>query len=355
MQRKAEITDLTICRAFFAAWVFAYHMDLYVNFSAHLGSFAGFVRRGYLGVDGFFMLSGLILAYVHTEFAQALSGTRKFLGKRLARIYPVHLAVIVILGFILLVGLAHGMRPRDPQRFSISALLQNMFLVQGWGFASQGAWNYPAWSISTEWAGYLLFPVLCYLVSYFDWYVVFQLIILAFVVLGLIITRHQGTLNLTFAQGLIRFFPEFIIGISTARLLPLVADNIILRKGAIISGPVFLFFGLYSGFEWFCAIGLWLILAACAMQADAQRPAFFKSSFLRRLGLLSYAFYMSFAVAELITVQWFRGHGWSPAQHGLVFCGAMLDITLALALLLHVAVEQPCRRRVDRWLERPAI
>ncbi len=353
MRPKAEMTDLTICRAVFAAWVFVYHMDLYANFSAHFGAFAGFIRRGYLGVDGFFMLSGLILAYVHPEFTQALAGARKFWGKRLARIYPVHLAIIVIFMIILLVGFAHGMSPRDPRRFSVFALLQNLFLVQGWGFTNQGAWNYQSWSISTEWAGYLLFPALWYLVSYFDWYVAVQLIVLAFVVLGLIITRHDGTLNLAFAQGLIRFFPEFIIGISTARLVPLVADNAALRRSAILLGPVCLLFGVYSGFEWFCAVGLWLILAACAMQADAQRPAFIQSAFLRALGLLSYAFYMSFAVAELLAVQWFRRQGWSPAQHALLFCSAMLGVTLALALLLHVAVELPCRRRVDQWLDHP--
>src|SRR5271165_44595 len=111
MTAKQEITDLTICRAAFAGWVFAYHVDLYVNFSAWLGPFSGLIRRGYLGVDGFFILSGLILARMHPELARESSGAFKFWGKRLARLYPVHAVTLCLFGAILLAGLLHGIAP----------------------------------------------------------------------------------------------------------------------------------------------------------------------------------------------------------------------------------------------------
>ena len=68
-----------------------------VDFSAWLGPFSGLIRHGYLGVDGFFILSGLILARVHPELSRSAKGAFKFWGKRLARIYPVHLATLLIL------------------------------------------------------------------------------------------------------------------------------------------------------------------------------------------------------------------------------------------------------------------
>ncbi len=368
MNAKPEITDLTACRAFFAAWVFIYHVDLYLNFSAYLGPFAGLIRHGYLGVDGFFILSGLILAQVHPELSArvhmknfnvvakplAFTDSLKFWGKRLARIYPVHLVTLLLLALIMLAGVAHGITPRDPQRFTLASFVQNLLLVHGWGFAQQGDWNYPSWSVSTEWAGYLLFPVLWYVVSYFDWYVALQFVIAGFTILGLIIVRNHNNLNLTFADGLIRFFPEFIIGMSTTRFVPTWADNLPLRAFAII-GAVFVFIGASVGFDILTVLGLWFVLIAFAMQADAKYPAMLgKRPILRRFGLLSYSFYMSFAIAELLLSQWFRYEAWTPASHGLIFAAGMLAITLLLAIFLHVTVETPCRRAADRWLSRPA-
>jgi len=365
MNPKSEITDLTICRAFFAAWVFIYHVDLYVRFSDWLGPFSGLIRRGYLGVDGFFILSGMILAQVHPELtakARVVSlsvGTQVkplsfrdaliFWGKRLARIYPVHLAVLLIFGAAFMAGLALGLVPRDPARFSLNALWQNLALVQGWGFTSQGAWNYPSWSVSTEWAGYLSFPFLWFGLTYFERYVAPQVILVGFVVLGFIMNWHHG-LNLTFAQGLIRFFPEFIIGMSTTRSILYVADSIALRRLAYAGGIGLTVFFTVAGVDMPAVFGIWLFLTACLMQADAHCPPWFRAPALRWLGQLSYAFYMSFALAELLTTQWFRHQGWAPPSHGLIFSAAMLCITFAVALVLHVCIEAPCRRGADRWL-----
>jgi peptidoglycan/LPS O-acetylase OafA/YrhL len=355
MNAKLEITDLTACRAAFAAWVFTYHVDLYLNFSAWLGPFAGLVRRGYLGVDGFFMLSGMILARVHPELATSTAGTFSFLGKRLARIYPLHLATILILAALFLAGVEGGVTPRDPSRFAWPSLLQNLTLIQGWGFANQGAWNYPSWSVSTEWAGYLLFPVLSLLLSYFEEIVSIQVVVIAFTVLGLIMTRHGYNLNLSFAEGLFRFFPEFILGMATSRVVPGVADAIPCR-GLALLGATLIFIFLWGGLDVFTVIGIWMILFAFTMQSDAQRPPVLgRAPVLRWLGLLSYAFYMSFAIAELLVTQWFRYESWLPASHPGIFAASMLAITFALAVFLHITIELPCRRAADRWLDRPAL
>jgi peptidoglycan/LPS O-acetylase OafA/YrhL len=352
MDQKQEITDLTICRAGFAGWVFIYHVDLYVNFSAWLGPFAGLVRRGYLGVDGFFILSGMILARVHPELYLSSSGTLKFLARRIARIYPVHLATILIFAAIFIAGLAAGMTPRDAGRFDLASLLQNLLLVQGWGWADQGAWNYPSWSISAEWAGYLLFPLFLRLAWYFDWYVSMQFVIAAFMVIGLLIARDHYSLNLTFGHGLFRFFPEFIMGLSTARFVPNWADAAPSRA-FVAAGLLIVLFGASEGIDFASLLGLWFILTGFMMQFDAQRPPVLgRRVILRRLGLLSYAFYMSFAISELLLTRAFRVLGWVPAAHGIAFALGMLLVTLVLSVLLHVAVEIPARRAGDAWLDR---
>jgi peptidoglycan/LPS O-acetylase OafA/YrhL len=337
---KREITDLTACRAFFAAWVFIYHVDLHAHFSGYLGPAACLIRRGYLGVDGFFLLSGLILARVHPELAQSPAGAVRFWGKRLARVYPVHLAVIVLLAILVCSGLALGMTPRDPERFTLPSLLQNLLLIQGWGLSDHLAWNYPSWSISTEWAGYLLFPALWFHIGRWPNIAVAPLIVLCIPALGLVEYLSGQGLNLTFADSLLRFFPEFIMGMAAAKLAP-----------AYLPGPLLAIIGL--GGVVLCLLihtdtgavtGLWLILSALAMQADAQRPPMLsKLPFLHFLGILSYAFYMSFATVELLLAQIYRHEGWDPANGKLTYAVAMTLLTFALALALHFVVEKPIR------------
>lgn len=369
MNTKQELTDLTICRAIFAAWVFTYHVDLYLNFSKWLGPFADLIRHGYLGVDGFFLLSGLILARVHPELGgkalyEALPKFRppmltecmKFWGKRLARVYPVHLATLVILAVLVGGGMLLGWAPRDPARFGAASLLQNLFLVQGWGGSSQGAWNYPSWSVSTEWAGYLLFPFLWYLLVYFGTMVAAQTAIVGFAVIGLVFVNHGHNLNLTFADGLFRFFPEFIAGMATARFVHLCADYAGVRRVVFVAGVIFSVLWAALGVDLLVVVGLWLVMFAFLMQADTGLPTILGSRpVLHWLGQLSYSFYMSFAIAELLLAQCFRRMGWPPANHGLLFAGGMLAITFALAVFLHIAIENPCRRAANRWFAPAAV
>jgi len=352
MDPKREITDLTVCRAFFAAWVFIYHIDLHAQFSAYLGPAAGLIRHGYLGVDGFFLLSGMILARVHPELAYHPEGALRFWGKRLARIYPVHLAVILILGVLLLTGLGLGFAPRDPQRFTAASLIENLLLIQGWGFTNPLAWNYPAWSVSTEWAGYIAFPALWYYFGRWRPIIPGQTLIIAMTVIGTLAFEMDG-LNLTGGFGMLRFFSEFLIGMTTIRLVPINADympsNVLTRVGIAVA-----LFGALIGVDSLAALGLWLLLAALIMQEDAERPPIFgRAVFLRFLGRLSYAFYMSFGTIELILAALFRHQGWDPSSQKLLYAVGMTVLTFALALILHVFVETPCRRAFDRWLTPP--
>jgi peptidoglycan/LPS O-acetylase OafA/YrhL len=347
MRQTAEITDLTVCRGLFAGWVFVYHVDLYLQDSAALGPAADLVRHGYLGVDGFFLLSGLILGRVYMPPPVAFGAMLVFWGRRLARLYPVHLATLALLGLIVLAGRDAGVAAHEPARFSGLSLVQNLALVQGWGVAAVGQWNYPSWSISTEWAGYLAFPVLAWLVAYFEAIVALQIVIVAFTALGLIAYLHGYNLNLAFSAGLLRFFPEFIIGLATARIVPKIADNAPLRLFLVVGAALILVCAAL-GADFGAVLGLWLVLYALTMQADAERPPLLRGTgWLRGFGRLSYSFYMSFAVVELLLVRLLG----TPAAHPAAFALGMAAGTLALALALHFFVERPARRLIDGWLD----
>jgi peptidoglycan/LPS O-acetylase OafA/YrhL len=351
--KRPEITDLTVCRAVFAGWVFFYHIDLYTGFSGYLGPAAGLIRSGYLGVDGFFFLSGLILARVHPDLALQPETAPNFWFRRLARIYPVHLATIAVLVVLLLTGLALGFSPHNPERFTLLSLIENLLLIYGWGVANFLAWNYPSWSVSTEWAGYLAFPILWYFIGKWDPVINGSLLAVCLTTLGAVSYFAPDGLNLTYGGALFRFFPEFCAGMMAARLVPLYADELP-TKFLAYSGVALSVAGALLRADAMVAFSLLLLLHALTMQADAGRKPLFGSSFvLMFLGRLSYAFYMSFATAELLVTQYFRHENLDPAREKLFFVAAMTLLTFAYAVILHVLVEVPARRAADRRLTKP--
>ena len=115
--------------------------------------------HGYLAVDLFFMLSGFVIWYNYADRLRVggWSATRQFLWRRFARVWPLHAVVLgAFVGFAMLLVLSG----RSTDGYPSAELPLHVLLIQNWGFTDTLAWNHPAWSISTEFAAYLLFPVL---------------------------------------------------------------------------------------------------------------------------------------------------------------------------------------------------
>ena len=337
---RPQLPDLTCLRGAAALWVYAYHVNLQLG-----GGGWAVLRRGYLGVDAFFMLSGLVLAYAHPRLVPRGPAPLRFWGRRLARLYPVHLATLVLLAAALGVARATGVSIRDAGRFGGGELLRSLLLVHGWGLSGRWAWNYPSWSISTEWAGYLAFPWL--------WLAVRRLPAPAAVVLlagGLLALVAAGAgpvgLNLTYEGALFRFVPEFLAGLALARLsTPLAATA---GSGIVL---------VLAAAAWLVAVAalpdalvvadLWCVLAA--LMAGALRGArrLDRVPGLRAFGVLSYAFYMSFALAELASVTVLRALGRAPPASPVAYVVLTTALTLALAAVLHRVVERPALRRLS--------
>ena len=158
--------SLTRLRLALIGWVVLYHLDLALHVTGVLPWLRPVLGVGYLGVDGFFLLSGfaLWLGYGSRPLTD-VAGVRRFLLRRVAKIWPLHALALLALAAVIGLAQAAGVAIRDPQRFSAADFVLQLFLVNAWETSSRHSWNYPSWALSVEWAGYLAFPAVLLLVG----------------------------------------------------------------------------------------------------------------------------------------------------------------------------------------------
>lgn len=175
--------------------------------------------HGYMAVDLFFVLSGFIMSYTYLAPFQAngFAAFPTFLGKRLARIMPLNVAVLLIL--VLSAFVSQAVLGRniffDSKNLPYD-LTVNLLMLQGLGVGMN--LNGPSWSISTEFAAYLIFPIL--IVFMFHRRAVVWLGALA-VAVALLCWEESLRRSLGlggFSQGVIRCFSEFVMGMGSYRL-----------------------------------------------------------------------------------------------------------------------------------------
>ena len=207
----ADLPELTSIRALAALMVILFHFYALPGADSAAGRL---VAAGGLGVDLFFMLSGLILAHVYwRDWQEGRFEYGPFLARRLARLYPVHLATL--LGFVALyagaraAGVGSSFEGEDWSAFWI-----HLAGLHAWGLTDGAAWNHPSWSISAEGFAYLAFPFWLVLAT--------RLGPRAFLMTGASVFLATGTLfedagieltSLTDNFGIVRIAVEFGVGI----------------------------------------------------------------------------------------------------------------------------------------------
>jgi hypothetical protein len=107
--------------------------------------------KGYLAVDLFFVLSGVVLAY---RYGQELrSGTLpvwRFMFARLTRLYPLHLATLLFIAASVLLAGQWGDTDVSGGGTPTFAFVLNLLLIQCIGLLPSATFNIVSWSISTE-------------------------------------------------------------------------------------------------------------------------------------------------------------------------------------------------------------
>ncbi|MBO1076977.1 acyltransferase family protein [Roseomonas marmotae] len=222
MSARMQLDALTSLRGIAAWWVVLYHFreGLPAHWPAFLASTAAY---GYLAVDLFFILSGFVISLNYSQqFRNGVRGSFTFYGMRLARIYPLHLLVMILYLSVPVAVALFSSQGLQEGELPVGYYLQSLLLIQNWGFTDRLLWNVPAWSISTEMFAYLIFPLVAFGVSRFVTgltaalsYVLLLLLLLAGLAAALVPSIGDDIEHF----GLIRCVLEFSIGIGLHRII----------------------------------------------------------------------------------------------------------------------------------------
>ncbi len=338
-----NLRELTSIRFFAALAVILFHVYDHLPWLYQLDS--GLIRNGYLGVDLFFILSGMILFHVNRADLQAGSFRyRAFLQNRLARIYPLHF--VMFTAFVSLYAIAHqaGINTQgEGENWGYAA--QHLLLLHAWGTTAGHAWNGPSWSISAEFFAYLLFPLLAAFALRFRPLAGLALSVAIF--LGFVFVLSQTNARIaqrSYDFGILRIFPEFLLGV----FLGLVMHS------AKVGVPILRL--LVPGVVTACLIAahldlpdvvLILLLATMTLllglSAMTDRRTILKHRILVYLGEVSYSTYMVHYILLVVAIplsQRFFGSQDFPLWYWL----AMIGVMYLTSIVSYHLVEIPARR-----------
>jgi len=357
MAAPANLKPLTALRIIAALWVVLF--DYWPNLGV---ASPALVAKGYLGVELFFTLSGFILCHVYLEqVEQHRLRYGAFLWARLARIYPMHLASIAMIGLMGVAAIAMD-RPVDANAISLSTLPANLLMINGWGFASVAGWNHASWSVSAEWFAYLTFPAFAAAALALKHRPRLALGLAVAFLAGLyaVFSRltGQSLTHATIAWGALRIVPCFALGCALylAWRANLVRSSAAAWAGAAFSGAALITFAQSGAPDAAIVVaGAGLILSLAFVSKTWTSGRVLNS--LVYMGEVSYSVYMLFVPWQLLfvnltsrTLHYDKAH--MPAPVWAVFVIGLFP----LAAAAHHLIEKPARaimRRVQPAFERP--
>ncbi|MFT3905565.1 MAG: acyltransferase [Steroidobacteraceae bacterium] len=311
------------------------------------------VFRGGPQVDIFFVLSGFILTLIYRDnFRDCVTASSwiEFQQRRLARIYPLHLfMLLLVLAFVMLARLTGAYVINGLDRFTLSSLPAHLLLVHAWGFLpGNGTWNPPSWSISIEFLAYLLFPFFLHFVTGFA---TRRALAFFFMVVAAGLLANWATpWGLTGFAGIARGLSEFALGCATVYLM---AGRLATFLRGTLGGIAALSL-LAAAFSLTPDIGFAIGLAAAplllALTGDSLVSAFFGNRVIYFLGEISYSVYMahflfSSIAYRLISIQWMQ----TGTVQLLLGLTGIVAFVLLVSTATYYGIERPGRDLLRRF------
>ena len=360
-REKAHVLPLDSIRGIAATSVVIHHLLLMPTFLAAFPHNAwincSFFRSAWLLVDLFFVLSGMVMAlsYVENDFTRF--SLREFMVRRLARVYPLHIVMLLanLVFRLLRIGLVMaGVVVAAPAAFEVNNAYSfglNVLLLHSMGFIDYLSWNAPSWSISVEFYTYLVFGLLVLIalrMRSLAWFYVLSGLLAIGSLVFIIFVLEKKSIELQTDFGLLRCFVGFFLGVLMVRIVdrlpakPGPAAQGALQFVAMIASIVLVSLAEANPAATFLAPVMFAIfLGSLLAFPDALLvPRILVAKPLIWLGRRSYSIYMVHALVVLLAEYFVRGVGAGRiAALDSIWAGlpATLNLVVSLAAVLAVS------------------
>ncbi|GGS77238.1 acyltransferase family protein [Streptomyces cinerochromogenes] len=338
-----SLPSLTGLRWMAALLVFGLHVHNFGWFGGTGGRLVSWAfGAGATGVSFFFVLSGFVL----TWSARPRDRATAFWRRRVARIYPVHLATLAV-ALLMACTLAHQPRPTAKQA------LANALLLHSWWQPWWQTLNPVSWSLACEAFFYAAFPLLFLLLRRLGARgsaALGGLSVAAVLVLAWADAHHWWTHSIySFPAARL---PEFVLGAVTARLVLLGRWRGPGLEGSLALAVIgyFLVPQVTPGYSaTVCTLAGFALLIPAAAVADLHGlPSLWRHRRMVRLGELSFAFYMIHLLVLCAATELLGRKPHFGALAGLAVTAAAFAVSLGLSWALYEGVERPARRLLLR-------
>lgn len=351
--RPRQIPGLTGIRGIAAIWVVGFHAALLIGLQP--GSLTyNFFTAGWVGVDLFFLLSGFMLMHAHRlDFAELqVANIRDFAVARLMRVYPLSLVVLLLIVALIVADPSFAAHYRNSAEGNLSlvSFILTVLLATRW-LPHQGSWNEPVWSLSAEIVGYVMFPVLAWIIGRITSqklaFCSAASLIASVIILQILVGRF-GQNNLGFQGALVRMAGFFTAGICLRQAAGLVRGehasvSTSTAIGAVLAIVLLPFVPFGPGLM---PVPFAALIFALFFQRDvigrllSSRVAMF-------MGKISFPLYL----LHVMPLGAFHYHARNMMLSGQTYAAALLLVIVALVAaswVLHTWVERPAHQLARR-------
>ncbi|MFD2652381.1 acyltransferase family protein [Brucella rhizosphaerae] len=314
--------------------------------------------------DVFFIVSGLFLAR-RNNYIWSRRHYIGFVGKRLARIYPLHAITFTCFALLSVLTAAGVLHPTAEPNMSLSDGVTQLLLIHDWGLGRTLSYNYVSWSLSALFLMYLCFPLFDILCHRLGGAILVVIIIAALG--GEYLAQKLNVSSITRIQfadiGILRALPSFLFGMWLARQTHHKVPAIFIKVALAACLVIFLFYHPATGagepatlegplrlaFLYFCLYVLYL----AAIQ-NIYTPLRFRP--LVTLSRYSFGIFILHPLIGLVFFNALPQHWGETTMGALLVIGGGVLVSLFAAIVAWHFFENPINRwlvtRINAWVNR---